>query len=66
MLGTASAVETSTFGRDGVPLRSKHPDSETSLQTQKIRRDAQNMMPKIKTYRSRPEKENMYIEFQFI
>ena len=36
------------------------------FQTQKICWDVQNMMPKIKTYRSRPEKENMYIEFQFI
>ena len=65
MLSTASAVETSAFGRDGIPLQSKYPDSEMLFQKQKIRRDVQNMIPKIKT-RSRPEKENMYIEFQFI
>ena len=65
MLSTASAVETSAFGRDGVPLQSKYPDGEMLFQKQKIRRDVQNMIPKIKT-RSRPEKENMYIEFQFI
>ena len=50
----------------GVPLRLKYPDSEMLFQKQKISRDVQNMMPKIKTYRSIPEKKNMYVEFQFI
>ena len=40
----------------GVPLRSKYPDSEMLFQKQKISRDAQNMMPKIITYRSIPKK----------
>ena len=40
----------------GVPLRSKYPDSEMLFQKQKISRDVQNMMPKIKTYRSIPKK----------
>ena len=56
MLSTASAVETSAFGRDGIPLQSKYPDSEMLFQKQKISRDVQNMMPKIITYRSRPQK----------
>ena len=50
---------------NGVPLRSKYPDSEMLFQKQKISRDVQNMMPKIITYRSIPKKK-MYIEFQFI
>ena len=45
----------------GVPLRSKYPDSEMLFQKQKISRDVQNMMPKIKTYRSIPKKKIQFI-----
>ena len=44
----------------GVPLRSKYPDSEMLFQKQKISRDVQNMMPKIKTYRSIPKKKYVH------
>ena len=44
----------------GVPLRSKYPDSEMLFQKQKISRDAQNMMPKIITYRSIPKKKYVH------
>ena len=40
----------------GVPLRSKYPDSEMFFQKQKISRDVQNMMRKLRTYRSIPKK----------
>ena len=45
----------------GVPLRSKYPDKEMLFQKQKNSRDVQNMMPKIKTYRSIPKKKVQFM-----
>ena len=39
----------------GVPLGSKYPDIAILFLNPKISRDVQNMMPKIRRYRSRPK-----------